>query len=132
MWWNNPYKTKSNKIVLMMSQKHVGELVKTGQIHFQSKAQVRKLDVIFGQNLNMGGVDNLNRVIIPYNIQRKGGNKWYKKIGELFIEITIYNAFVIFQKNHHTAQLKFRQELIRELLMYHLHSAPTLKVGHKL
>ena len=112
-----------------MSTKHVGELVNTGQIHFQSKAEVRKPDIIFDYNLNMGGVNNLSQVIIPYNIQRKGGNKWYRKIGELFIEIAIYNAFVIFQKSHQTTQLKFRQELIRELPMYHLHRSPTLKAG---
>ena len=44
----------------MMSTKHIGELVNTGKIHFQSKAEVRKPDVIFDYNLNMGGVDNLS------------------------------------------------------------------------
>ena len=98
-----------------MSTKHVSELVNTGKFHFQSKVEVRKPDVIFDYNLNIGGVDTLSRVIIPYRIQRKDGNKWYRKIGELFIEI------VIFRKSNQTRQLKFRQELIRELLMYHLH-----------
>ena len=124
MRWIDAYKTKSNKIVSMMSTKHIGELVNTGKIHFQSKAEVRKPDVIFDYNLNMGGVDNLSQVIIPYNTQRKGGNKWYRKTGELLIEIAIYNTFVISQKSHQTTQLKFRQELIRELLIYHLHGAP--------
>ena len=98
----------------MMSTKHVGELVNTGKIHFQSKAEVRKPDVVFDYNLNIRGIDNLSQVIIPYNIQRKGGNKWYRKIRELFTEIAIYNAFVIFQESHQTTQLKFRQELIQQ------------------
>ena len=108
MRWNDLYKIKSDKIVSMMSTKHIGELVNTGKIHFQSKAEVRKPDIIFDYNLNMGGVDNLSQVIIPCNIQRKGGNKLYRKTGELFIEIAIYNAFVILQKSHQTTQLKFR------------------------
>ena len=115
MRWNDPYKIKPNKIVSLVSTKHVSELVNTGKFHFQSKVEVRKPDVIFDYNLNIGGVDTLSRVIIPYSIQRKDGNKWYRKIGELFIEI------VIFRKSNQTRQLKFRQELIRELLMYHLH-----------
>ena len=86
---NDPYKIKSNKIVSLVSTKHVAELVNTGKFHFQSNVEVRKLDVIFDYNLNIGGVDTLSRVIIPYNIQRKDGNKWYRKIGELFIEIVI-------------------------------------------
>lgn len=45
----------------------------------------------------------------------------------MFIDIAIYNAFVIFQTSNQTTQLKFRQELIRELLMYHPHGVPTLK-----
>ena len=130
MRWNDAYKTKSNKTVSLMSTKDVDELVKTGKIHFQSKAEVRKPNVIFDYNFNMGGVNNLSQVIIPNNIQRKGGHKWYRKIVELFNEIAIYSAFVIFQKSHQTMQLTFRQELIRELLMYHLHGAPTLKAGH--
>ena len=97
-----------------MSTKHVGELVNTGKIHFQSKAEVRKPDVVFDYNLNIRDIDNLSQVIIPYNIQRKGGNKWYRKIRELFTEIAIYNAFVIFQESHQTTQLKFRQELIQQ------------------
>ena len=42
----------------------------------------------------MGGVDNLSCVIIPYSIQRKG-LKWYRKIGELFLELAIYNSYIV-------------------------------------
>jgi len=31
--WNDPYKTKSKKIVSMMSTKHTGGIVNTGKIH---------------------------------------------------------------------------------------------------
>ena len=102
MRWNDAYKTKSNKIVSMMSTKHVAELADTGKNHFQSKAEVRKPDVIVDYNRNMGSVDNLSRIIMTYKIQRKTGNKWYRKIGELFIEITVSSAFIIFRKSHQT------------------------------
>lgn len=54
-----------------MSTNHVDELVNTGKVHFQSKTEVRKPDVIFDYNLNMAGIDYLSLVIIPYNIKEK-------------------------------------------------------------
>ena len=118
---NDAYKTKFSKIISMISIKHDDQLVNTGKIHYQSKADVRKPCLI----INMGRTDNLSRAITPCKIQRKDGNKWYKKTGKLFVEIEIYNAFV-FQKSHLITQLKFRQKLIRPLLMQHLHGAPAL------
>ena len=69
--WNDAYKTKSVKIVSMMSTKHTGELVDTGKTHFQTKRNILKPDVIHEYNATMGGVDNLSRIINPYNMQRK-------------------------------------------------------------
>ena len=40
--WNDCYKTKSNKIVSMMSTRHVGGIVGTGKIHFSSKEETRR------------------------------------------------------------------------------------------
>ena len=78
----------------MMSTKQTGELVDTGKTHFQTKQHILKLDVIHEYNTTMGGVDNLSRVINPYKMQRKGRN-WYRKLVELFIEIAVYNSFVL-------------------------------------
>lgn len=85
-----------------MSTKLVAELADTGKNQFQSKAEVRKRDVIVDYNRNMESVDNLSRIIMTNKIQRKTGNKWYRKIGESFIEIAISSAFVIFRKSHQT------------------------------
>ena len=71
MRWNDAYKTKSNKIVSMMSTKHVAELADTGKNHFQSKAEVRKPDVIVDYNRNMGSVDNLSRIIMTLRYKEK-------------------------------------------------------------
>ena len=66
----------------------------------------------------MGGVDLLSRVIVPYPIQLKGANRWYRKIAELFIELSIYNAFILWKKlnNSTKTQLIFREEFIQEML----------------
>ena len=73
----------------------------------------------------MGGVDLLSRVIVPYPIQLKGANRWYRKIAELFIELSIYNVFIVWKKlnNSTKTQLIFREEFIQEMftLVVNLH-----------
>ena len=73
----------------------------------------------------MGGVDLLSRVIVPYPIQLKGANRWYRKIAELFIELSIYNAFILWKKlnNSTKTQLIFPEEFIQEMfaLVVNLH-----------
>ena len=73
----------------------------------------------------MGGVDLLSRAIVPYPIQLKGANRWYRKIAELFIELSIYNAFIVWKKlnNSTKTQLIFRKEFIQEMftLVVNLH-----------
>lgn len=58
---------------------------------------VYKPDVIVDYNKTMGGVDTLSRVLIPYSSQRKG-IKWYRKLAELFLDICVYNAFIVYKK----------------------------------
>ena len=81
----------------MMSTRHVGELVDTGKINFSTKYPIIKPDVIKDYNKLMGGVDTLSHVIKPNSIQ-KHGLKWYRKIGELFIDISMYNAFILWKQ----------------------------------
>ena len=67
----------------------------------------------------MGGVDTLSRVINPYSIQLKG-LKWYRKVAELFIDVSIYNAFVIWQNlNGVGTHLDFRKKLVDEIISFH-------------
>ena len=103
-------------------------LVDTGKVDFASKQNIVKPDAIVDYNENMGGVDLLSRVIVPYSIQQKGGNKWYRKIAELFIELSVYNAFFVWKKlnNSTKTQLFFRHELIQEIITTHLSSQPSL------
>ena len=125
--WNDCYKTKSKKIVSMMSTRHVGELVGTGKIHYATKDEIIKPDAIRDYNRSMGGVDTLSRVIKPYSIQKRG-LKWYRKIGELFIDIAIYNAFIIWKKlnpQRKDTNLDFRMELIKTIIQFHMNKEPS-------
>ena len=109
----------------MLSTKH------TGKIDFRSKKFILKPDVIVEYNATMGGVDTLSRVINPYLIQRKG-LKWYRKIAELFIDICIYNSFVLWQKlnnNINLTHLAFRNKLIEEIISFHLFGQQAFQTG---
>ena len=129
--WNGPYKKKSAKIVSMVSSIHVGELVDTEKVDFASEQNIAKPDAIVDYKENMGAFDFLSPVIVPYSIQQKGGNKWYRKIAELFIELSVYNAFIVWKKlnNSTKTQLIFRHELIQEIITIHLSGQPLLNAG---
>ena len=118
--WSDSYKVNSKKVVSMLSTKHTGLLKETGKIDFRSKKLVLKPDVIVEYNATMGGVDTLSRVLNPYLIQHKG-LKWYRKVAELFIDISIYNSFVLWKQlnNVDETHLGFRQKLIEEIITYH-------------
>ena len=64
----------------------------------------------------MGGVDNLSRLIVPYCIQRKRVQS-YRKIAEIFIELAIYNGYIVWNKlnNSKHDQKKFREEFVRTI-----------------
>ena len=51
---NDAYKTKFSKIISMMSIKHDDQLVNTGKIHYQSKAEVRKPCIIINIPVTWG------------------------------------------------------------------------------
>ena len=118
----------------MLSSIHTGELVDTGKVDFASKQNVVKPDAIVDFNENMERVDLLSRVIVPYSIQQKGGNKWYKKTAELFIELPVYNAFIVWKKlnNSTNTQLIFRHELIQEIITIHLNGQSLLNANRGL
>ena len=121
----------TNKVVSMLLSRHTGELVDTGKADFASKENILKPDAIADYNQNVGGVDLLSRVIVPYSIQRKDSNKWYRKIGELFTELLVYNAFIVWKNLDNSAidQLKFYQQPIEEITTFHLSGQPKFSVG---
>ena len=72
----------------------------------------------------MGGVDLLSRVIISYNSQRRG-LKWYRKLAELFFEVSVYNSYILWSQlnpdRKNIDNLKFRKLLIKEIISCHCH-----------
>ena len=106
----------------MISTKHTGELENTGKMHYASKKDIIKPDVIVEYNANMGGVDNLRRVIDSYAVQGNG-LKWYRKLAELFVEICIYNSYIVYKglnRGKTVTHLGFRQILVKEMFSYHM------------
>ena len=78
----------------------------------------------------MGGVENLIHVIVPYCVQRKG-MKWYRKIAVIFIELAIYNTYIVWKKlnNFKNEQKIFREQLIKVFVMYHVHGTRNPQSG---
>ena len=74
----------------------------------------------------MGEVDTLSRVLIPYSSQRRG-IKWYRKIAELFVDICVYNSYILWKKlnpdQSRFDHLRFRKQLIKELITFHSYGA---------
>ena len=88
--WSDVTKTKSVKIVSMLWTIHANILADSGKINRETNEPIRKPEVIVNYNKTMGGVDLVSRVIIPYNSQRRRV-KWYRKLAELFIEVSVYH-----------------------------------------
>ena len=63
-------------------------------------------------------------------IQHKG-LKWYRKVAELFIDISIYNSFVLWKQlnNVDETHLGFRQKLIEEIITYHSFGQQATQTG---
>ena len=78
------------------------------------------------------GIDLVNRIIVPYNSQRRRF-KWCRKLAEPFIELSGYNSFVIFTKlnpeNNTMTHLVFRQGLIEELIQFHSYGSQPPQTG---
>ena len=131
--WTDCYKKTKTKIVSLMSTKHTGDLVATGKTHYSSKLKIFKPDVIVEYNQTMGGVDNLSRNLDPYSCQRKT-LKWYRKLAELFIDISIYNSYVIWKEltTSHATHLSFRQVLVRDIITAHHYGATKNQRGRKI
>ena len=100
----------------MLSTIHANISVNSGKISRETNEPIKKPEVIVDYSKTMGGVDLMSRVIIPYNLQRQGV-KWYRKRAEFFIELSVYNSFIIFRKlnpeNNTMTHLFFRQALNR-------------------
>ena len=113
-----------------MSTKHTGNLVNSGKMHYTTKQHIIKPDVIVDYNATMGGMDNLSRVIDPYSCQRKS-LKWYRKLAELFIDISVSNSYIVWKELNSSTEthLNFKQMIIKEIITWHSYGSSSNKCG---
>ena len=116
----------------MLSTIHVVDLMDRSKKNRTTKEVIFKPDVIVDCNKTMSGVDRLSRVLIPYSTQRRRV-KWYRKIGELMSDISVYISFIVYQKlnpeNGINGHLRNRRELIQEILTHHLFDVAPYQAG---
>jgi len=65
----------------------------------------------------MGGVDKLDQMLEPYLSLCK--SKWYKKLFQHLLDVTVYNSFVLYKEKNPGTQdtlLSFRTKLIDGIL----------------
>jgi len=77
-----------------------------------------KPSVIVQYNAFMGGVDKLDQMLEPYLSLRKS-MKWYKKLFQHLLDVTVYNSFVLYKKKNPGTQdtlLSFHTKLIDGIL----------------
>ena len=101
MRWSDASKTKSV------------DLVDSNKIDRSTGAVIQNPDII---------MDLFSRVLIPYSSQRRGV-KWYRKIAELYLDISVYNSFILWKKMNPNKQnvdhLNYRKLLVQEIIMFH-------------
>ena len=116
----------------MLSTIHLVYLMDRSKKNRTTKKVIYKPNVIVDCNKTMSGVDRLSRVLIPYSTQRRGG-KWYRKIGELMSDISVYISFIVYQKlnpeNGIKGHLRNRRELIQQILAHHLFDVAPYQTG---
>ena len=116
----------------MLSTIHTGKL-DSGKKFRNTHDPVFKPDVIIYYNQNMGGIDLLSRVLIPYSCQMRGV-KWYRKLVELFLDVSVYNSFIAWSNlNPFTkmTHLTFRKKLITEIITLHSSGSKPPQTGPK-
>ena len=131
MRWNDFTKTKTVNYVSMMSTIHSFELVDSNMKDRHTGEVIKKPHVIIDYNKTMGEVDLVSRVLIPYSSQRRGVN-WYRKLAELYIDIAVYNSFIIYKKLNGGSKIDhfhFRKMLIEELIMFHASGSSSYSAG---
>ena len=64
----------------------------------------------------MGGVDRTDQLLKPYEVPRKT-LKWYKKLAIHFMQLSILNSFIVYQKDGgQKSFLGFQREVIEALI----------------
>ncbi|XP_071053828.1 piggyBac transposable element-derived protein 4-like [Onthophagus taurus] len=121
-------KWRDKKDVCMLSTVH-NSARETTKKRDKDGGLIKKPKVIIDYNNTMGGVDRLDQHLHDYPIARKRGKKYYKKIFFHLLDMSLWNAFVLYNKNGgQKNNLQFRQALI-EKLIENFHSTSSTRKG---
>lgn len=105
-------KYADKKYVYMLSTIH-DESIRTVRRRDQD---VQKPESILLYNSKMGSVDSQEQKIQPYAAARKT-MKWYRKVAFHFMQVSILNAYILFQKTGGTGSfLDFEHDIICQLI----------------
>jgi len=102
----------------MLSTIHDASIVGTGKIDQNSGQEKMKPNVIVQYNAFMGGVDKLDQMLESY-LSLRESMKWYKKLFQHLLDVTVYNSFVLYKEKNPGTQdtlLSFRTKLIDGIL----------------
>lgn len=101
----------------MIATAYTGEMESTCQINRKTKEVILKPDCVIHYNENMGAVDKVDMQLSLLECIRKS-LKWYKKLFSLLTDISLYNAYILYQvKTEKKPQLSdFRLNLAEQLI----------------
>lgn len=110
---------KDKRDVFLISTMHKEEMAETAKRDRVTKEPILKPKVIVDYNAHMGGVDRCDALLHSYQSMRKT-MKWYKKLFLHLVDIAIFNAHVLYNKQNVNMSLeKFRLGVIEEILKTH-------------
>ena len=108
-------KLKDKRDVLMISNKHIVEMV---EVTNKRGIPKQKPNVVRDYNLGMSGIDRSDQMISYYDSLHKT-IRWYKKIGLHLIDIYLFNAHALYTTSsprQPMTLLQFRENVIKSLI----------------
>ena len=106
--------------VHMLSTVHTNVIIATHKTHHRTGEPIRKPKCIVEYTKNMGAVDKSDMQISLADCTRKT-RKWYKKLFFHLVDITMYNAYILYQENQgkKSSFYKFKLAAARQLITAH-------------
>lgn len=111
------FQWKDKRNVTILSTLHEPIMIPTGKVDFATKQEKIKPLCIKEYNQNKGPIDNYSMQISFSECVRRSV-KWYKKFFFHLMDLTIYNAYVLYKlkKNVNLHLAEYQLELIREII----------------
>lgn len=122
-------KWHDKKEICLLSTIHNPEKVPTVKKDNEGNT-VMKPKLVVDYNNTMGGIDRLDQQLHDYQIAKKRGKKYYKKIFMHILDLVISNSFILYKKNEGTLDnLEFRSLLVEKMIEKYHSSTNIKKIG---